>query len=111
MGREVWYNKRKKNTQKGVKFIPKYRPLNLTETEKNALVNMRDKAKKPYLRERASALLQIAGGRCGAWVAREGLLRRRKPDTVYGWLNRYEAEGVEGLTIRSGRGRKAAYEP
>ena len=72
---------------------------------------MRDHAHKPYLRERASAILQVAKGRSGRWVALNGLLRQRKPDTVYGWLDRYEADGIEGLPIDEGRGRKAAYEP
>lgn len=72
---------------------------------------MRDHAEKPYLRERASALIQIAEGASGHWVARHGLLKERDPDTIYSWLDRYEAESIDGLTIRDGRGRKPAYEP
>lgn len=72
---------------------------------------MRDHADKPYLRERASAILQVAEGHSGRWVALNGLLRQRKPDTIYGWLDRYEAQGIEGLSIDEGRGRKAAYDP
>ena len=72
---------------------------------------MRDHANKPYLRERASAILQVAAGRSGRWVAYNGLLRQRKPDTIYQWLDRYEATGLAGLPIEEGRGRKAAYDP
>ena len=72
---------------------------------------MRDHADKPYLRERASAILPVAAGRSGRWVALNGLLRQRKADTVYGWLDRYETSGIDGLSIDEGRGRKAAYEP
>lgn len=72
---------------------------------------MRDYAEKPYLRERASAVLQVAEGMSGRWVAQMGLLRPRKSDTVYEWLNRYETEGIDGLYIRDGRGRKPSYEP
>lgn len=72
---------------------------------------MRDRAKKPYLRERAAALLKIAAGKSAHAVAQNGLLRPRQPDTLYRWLNRYEADGIAGLEIREGRGRKAAYEP
>jgi transposase len=72
---------------------------------------MRDNADKAYLRERAAAMLKIADGMSGHAVSQHGLLRQRKPDTVYEWLNRYEAEGIDGLHIRSGRGRKPAYEP
>ena len=91
--------------------MPKYRTISLTSEEKADLIEMRDHAKKPYLRERASAILQVSEGRSGRWVALHGLLRRRQPDTIYTWLNRYEAEGTAGLKIRSGRGRPAAYEP
>lgn len=72
---------------------------------------MRDHNDRPYLRERASAILQVAAGRSGHWVALNGLLRERQPDTIYGWLDRYEAMGIDGLPIGEGRGRKAAYEP
>jgi transposase len=74
---------------------------------------MRDRASKPYLRERAAALLQIAQGYSPHQVATEalGVLKPRDPDTVYAWLDRYEAEGVTGLYIRDGRGRKPAFSP
>ena len=91
--------------------MPKYRTISLTDEEKADLIEIRDHAKKPYLRERASAILQVSEGRSGRWVALHGLLRRRLPDTIYTWLNRYQAEGIAGLKIRSGRGRPAAYEP
>lgn len=55
--------------------------------------------------------MQVADGRSGRWVALHGLLRPRQPDTIYRWLDRYEAEGIEGLTIREGRGRPPAYAP
>ena len=55
--------------------------------------------------------MQVAEGRSGRWVAMNGLLGERKPDTVYGWLDRYEDKGMGGVAIDEGRGRKAAYEP
>jgi transposase len=72
---------------------------------------MRDTGAKSYLRERAAALLKIADGMSAHAVSQQGLYRQRKPDTVYEWLNRYEAEGIDGLYIREGRGRKPAYDP
>jgi len=33
-------------------------------------------------------------------VARQGVLKPRDPDTVYGWLNGYEAAGLAGLIAR-----------
>lgn len=91
--------------------MPKRRTLPLTQEERAELVEIRDHAQKPYVRERAAALLQVSEGKSGRWVALHGLLRSRQPDTVYGWLNRYEAEGVHGLYMEDGRGRKPAYEP
>ena len=87
------------------------RSLDLTDTERQDLVTLRDHASQPYLRERAAALLKIADGLAPARVAREGLLRPRHPDTVYAWLNRYLLDGVDGLQIHPGRGRKPAFSP
>lgn len=85
--------------------------LDLTLDERAELVALRDTAALPYLRERAAALLKIADGAIAAQVAREGLLRRRQPDTLYAWVHRYRAEGLAGLRIRPGRGRKPAFSP
>lgn len=85
--------------------------LDLSEDERDRLERMRDCASKAYLRERAGALLKIADGMSGKQVAEQGLLKRRKPDTVYEWYHRYVDEGIEGLKIREGRGRKPAFSP
>ncbi len=87
------------------------RCLDLTDAERQELLTLRDHAPKPYLRERAAALLKIADGMAPARVAREGLLRPRQPDTVYAWLNRYLLDGSDGLRIQTGRGRKPAFSP
>lgn len=85
--------------------------LRLSAKDKDALVRLRDTAEKAYLRERAAALLKIAQGWSPAEVARTGLLRPRRPNTVYEWLRRYRTEGLPGLTVRAGRGRKPAFSP
>lgn len=85
--------------------------LALTADQRQELVALRATAAKPYVRERAAALLKIADGCAAAAVARTGLLRPRQPDTVYRWLARYRAEGIAGLTDRPGRGRKPAFSP
>jgi hypothetical protein len=87
------------------------RYLALTETEEQELTRLRDQAPKPYLRERAAALLKVAAGQSAAAVARHGLLRPRKPDTIYTWLDRFLIDGIDGLTIQGGRGRKPAFSP
>ncbi len=91
--------------------MPRYRTLELSDEERRLLCDRRDHAPLPYLRERAAALLKIADGMPPAVVARSGLLRPRDPDTVYDWLNRWRAEGMDGLMIRKGRGRKPAFFP
>ncbi len=82
------------------------RRILLSDVQRQELLQMRDNADKPYLRERAAAILAVADGTPAAAVARSGLHRYRKADTVYDWLNRYVAEGIKGLQIREGRGRK-----
>jgi Helix-turn-helix domain len=85
------------------------RTVYLEDAQREQLERMARSDPKPYRRERAAAILKVAGGQVAYRVAREGLLRRRDPDTVYGWLDRFELEGVAGLTIAPGRGRKPAF--
>jgi hypothetical protein len=87
------------------------RQLVLSAEQRQELDHLRTHAPRAYLRERASALLKIAQGQTAAQVARTGLLHPWDPDSVYGWLDRYQAEGSSGLTIRAGRGRKPAFSP
>lgn len=87
------------------------RYLALTDTEAQELTQLRDHASKPYLRERAAAILKVADGQSAASVARQGLLRPRKPDTIYTWLDRFLIDGIAGLAIQAGRGRKPAFSP
>lgn len=91
--------------------MPKRRYLTLSDEERKELEAIRDHHAKPYVREKAAGLLKIAEGLSAHAVALSGLLRERDPDAVYGWLNSYEAEGVEGLEIKAGRGRKPAFSP
>jgi Helix-turn-helix domain len=87
------------------------RPFGLEDAERITLTELRDHGPHAYLRERAAALLKVDDGIPAARVAREGLLRPRQPDTVYAWLNRYLVDGLAGLYIRPGRGRKPAFSP
>jgi hypothetical protein len=85
--------------------MPKRRYLTLSESQRAELEQIMRRDSRPYMRERASALLQIADGQSGRWVAQHGLLRRRKPDTVYAWLNAYEQGGSAALVQRPRRRR------
>lgn len=87
------------------------RTVTLTAAERQELEHLRDHAPKPYLRERAAAIIKVANGEVAAQVARTGLLRPHEPDTVYSWLDRFAADGGAGLWMRPGRGRKPAFSP
>jgi transposase len=85
--------------------------LELNEQQRAELEDLRDHSPLPYLRERAAALLKIAAGMAPLEVAQYGLLRPRDSDTIYRWLGRYRTQGLQGLRIRKGRGRKPAFSP
>jgi transposase len=85
--------------------------IHLSEAQRGELETGRDRHSKAYIRERCAAILKIAGGQSGRTVALNGLHKARQPDTVYAWVRRYQAAGLAGLEIRSGRGRKPAFSP
>lgn len=76
------------------------RTLVLSKAERASLIWHRDHDPHPDLRERCAALVKIAEGQSPYAVARHGLLKPRDPDTVYGWLDLYEREGLLGLLLR-----------
>ena len=73
------------------------RTVRLKTREQRELEHYRDHDPRPYVRERCGAILKIAEGATPHAVARQGLLKPRDPDTLYGWLQSYEEEGVAGL--------------
>jgi len=82
------------------------RTLELKTKQRQELEERRDHDPRPYLRERCGALLKIAAGASAHAVARQGLLKPRDPDTLYGWLRLYEAEGVSGLLAHQHGGQR-----
>jgi len=91
--------------------MPRTVQLDLSVDQQRELEKVRDHHPQPYMREKAAALLKIAAGANGLQVAQHGLLKRRDSDTIYRWVARYLAEGIEGLRVRKGRGRKPAFSP
>lgn len=91
--------------------MPNPLTITLAPERRRELEQVRDHHEKPYVRERASAVLKIADGMSGRQVALTGLLKPRDPDTVYAWFHAYQAEGLVGLLIKPGRGRKPAFSP
>lgn len=71
--------------------------LTLTNRIRKSLTWHRDHDPRPYVRERTAAILKVAAGHTPHWVAKNGLLRPRDPDTVYRWLAIFKAEGLHGL--------------
>lgn len=91
--------------------MPKPLQLTLSDADQRALEHVRDRDSEPHMREKAAALLKIAAGQSGRAVALHGLFKPRRPDTVYAWVRRYQAEGIAGLRVKPGRGRKPAFSP
>mgnify|MGYP007091087508 FL=1 len=91
--------------------MPSALTLALTDAERRTLCDARKRHDKPYVRERAAALLKIDDGWSGRKVAREGLLQSRTPDTVYTSCHDWRDHGIAALYIEEGRGRKPAFSP
>lgn len=77
--------------------MARFRQLTLTVKLRHELEEARDHDERPFVRERAAALVKVADGQTPHAVACQGLLKPRDPDTVYRWLNVYEASGLAGL--------------
>jgi hypothetical protein len=91
--------------------MPRPLELDFTQEQRRQLEDLRAHAPKPYVRERAAALLKVADGMSARHVAAHGLLRRHWHRTIGRWAERFLAEGPAGLLVRSGRGRKPAFFP
>jgi transposase len=85
--------------------------LELTDQQRADLQRLRQRAHKAYLRERAAALLKVADGQSARQVAAHGLLTSHSHRTICEWVTRFQADGLHGLEIKAGRGRKPAFSP
>ncbi|MBZ0280318.1 MAG: helix-turn-helix domain-containing protein [Anaerolineae bacterium] len=91
--------------------MPKLIRLEMSESEREELAQIRNRDPRPYMREKAAALLKIADGAVAAQVAENGLLKKHDPDVVYRWLKNWQTEGIAGLVVKQGRGRKPSFSP
>jgi hypothetical protein len=87
------------------------RTVLLSQEQRKELLATRDHDRRPYMRTKAAAILKVADGQQIKVVARHGLNKPYTQDTVRIWLNRYEADGLAGLRVQQGRGRKPAFSP
>jgi hypothetical protein len=90
--------------------MPKRIKLSLTTDEKAQLERWAKNPPKPYLRERARALLRIAQGEPIYQVA-QTLRTPVQRQTVRAWVVRFETARCAGLKVRAGRGRKPVFSP
>lgn len=81
------------------------------EDSLNELQETLNRHPKPYMREKASALLQIACGKSATEVGKSGLLKKRDQQTVCSWVHIYQTEGLKGLLVKKGRGSKPSFFP
>ena len=92
--------------------MPKRLDISLSEGQRAELRWTRDHHVKAYMREKAAAILKMAEERLSALeVAQHRLLKRRDDNTVRNWLRRYLHEGLTGLLVHAGRGKKPAFSP
>lgn len=92
-------------------MMPAAAQLPLDASARQELCALRDHGPKAYLRERAAVLLAIADGRSMRAAARQAGLKPHHIETICAWVARYRAQGVSGLLIAKGRGRKPASFP
>lgn len=91
--------------------MPKVYRINLTDEQFQELKRAQKRHPKPYVRERATAILKVASKQSLRQVAYHQLLTRHAPETVKTWCERYLEQGLLGLLVRKGRGRKPSFSP
>ncbi len=79
--------------------------LELEPYQIKTLEQMSDRHPKPYLREKAAAILKVAAGERVEDVAEKGLLKPRKVATVRDWVKAYREHGLGSLYQAERRGR------
>jgi len=90
--------------------MPKRYVIQLSDEERAKLKAWVKNPPKPYLRKRARAILLVADGVPLYKVAQHPRIRVHRV-TVSRWVKRYLAEGLKGLKVKPGQGRKPAFFP
>ncbi len=87
------------------------RYVTLSDEQEQELRHCRDHHELPYMRLKAAAILKVAAGQTIKQVALTGLNQPVTQECVSAWISRYEQEGLPGLRVQPGRGRKASFSP
>jgi len=85
--------------------------LELTAAQVQELEQVRDHHPKAYMRVKAAGILKVWSGTSRRQVAKSSLLKPVRRETVQCWIVRYQHDGVAGLLVQPGRGRKPAFSP
>jgi hypothetical protein len=85
--------------------------IELAPAQVQELEQVRDHHPKAYVRVKAAGILKVWSGTSRRQVARSGLLKPVRRETVQQWIVRYQQGGVAGLLVKAGRGRKPAFSP
>jgi transposase len=85
--------------------------VELSAAQEQELRWARDHHPKAYVRSKCAGILKVAAGNSARQVAAAGLLKPVAEETVSDWIARYQNEGLAGLVVRKGRGRKPAFSP
>lgn len=85
--------------------------LELKPEQVQELESARDHHPKAYLRVKSAAILKVASGLSMREVAHHGLLKPVDEETVSRWVKTYQQQGIKGLQVHAGRGRKPAFFP
>jgi transposase len=85
--------------------------LELSQEQERELEQAVKHARRAYVRMKAAAILKVKRGHSMRQVALHGLLHPVAEETVRKWINRYLTDGLAGLRVQPGRGRKPAFSP
>jgi hypothetical protein len=85
--------------------------LPLSPAQVQELEQVRDHHPLAYVRVKAAGILKVRQGQSMRQVAKSGLLKSVRRETVKAWIVRYQRDGVAGLLVQPGRGRTPAFSP
>jgi hypothetical protein len=85
--------------------------VTLSPAQVQELEQVRDHHSLAYVRVKAAGILKVRQGQSMRQVAKSGLLKSVRRETVKAWIVRYQHDGVAGLLVQPGRGRKPAFSP
>ena len=72
---------------------------------------MRDHHLKAYVRVKAAGILKVWQGTSRRQVAKSGLLKPVRRETVQAWIVRYQRDGVPGLLVQARPRAQARFFP